>query len=423
MTHVKKAKKVIFLVDCQSFYASVEKASHPEYTHKPLVVAGDPERRSGIVLAACPLAKSFGVTTAESLRESLAKCPNLIMIKPRMQEYVNVSLQMTNIYESYTNLVEPFSIDEQFLDLTGSLNLFGNPFEIARHIQKRIMIETGIYVRVGIGENKILAKMACDNFAKKNTDGIFELTKEGLPDHLWQLETNKMFGVGTRTMAHLHKVGIQTIGEIANMSLSELKSRLQRHHGRKCDILSQVLWATANGIDHSPVTPDAFSDQKGIGRQVTLPVDFVKPHDIETVLLELSSLICNRSRQKGYMGTVVHVGVQGADFDHPTGFNRQTKIDDPSNITREVFFAAKKVFYKHWNGLPVRKIWVSLGNLQSDDVFRLTLFGERERQLQLERSMDSIKERFGETSILFASSLTSAGQANFLAKKIGGHLK
>jgi DNA polymerase-4 len=407
---MKKLGPVIFLVDCQSFYASCEKAANPQYRNKPLVVAGDPERRSGIVLAACPLAKEYNVTTAETLRESLAKCPELVVVMPRMQEYIRISLQITTILESYTPLVEPFSIDETHADVTGCTALFGlGPHELAKHIQQRILIETGIYVRVGIGENKLLAKMACDNFAKRNASGVFELTKDNLPGELWELPTNKMFGVGSRTMVHLYNVGLRTIGDVARQSLPELKSKLEKYHKRKCDILAQVLWATANGIDHSPVTPDAFSKQKGIGRQTTLPVDFDKTRDIEVVLLELASLVCQRSRQKGYMGTTVHVGIQGADFDRPTGFYKQMKLDDPSNLTGEIYSAAKKLLYKH--------------HLQSDEVFQLTLFGERERQLELEKTMDTIKDRHGETAILFASSLSQAGQARFLSKKIGGHYK
>lgn len=163
-----KKKRIVMLADCQSFYASVEKAAHPEYANQPVAVAGDPARRSGIILAACPLAKQYGVTTAERLGEALDKCPNLVVIRPRMQEYINVSLQITEIFQSYTDLVEPYSIDEQFLDITGSLRLFGDPIKIAKSIQHKIMKETGVYIRVGIGENKVLSKMACDNFAKHN---------------------------------------------------------------------------------------------------------------------------------------------------------------------------------------------------------------------------------------------------------------
>ncbi|MBZ5751353.1 DNA polymerase IV [Metabacillus rhizolycopersici] len=416
-------KKVIFLADCQSFYASVEKAAHPQYANKPLAVAGDPKRRSGIVLAACPIAKSFGVSTAESLREAFAKCPELVAIQPRMQEYVNVSLQITSILESYTNLVEPFSIDEQFLDVTASLHFFESPRDMALHIQKRILIQTGIYVRIGIGENKVLAKMACDNFAKKNADGIFELTKSNITEYLWPLTPDKMFGVGSKTLYHLHQIGLKTIGDVAKTSVADFKGKLQKYHGKKCDILAQVLWATANGIDYSPVTPDAFSLQKGIGRQTTLPIDYYKAKDIEVVLLELSSLVCQRSRYKGYMGTVVHVGIQGADFKNPTGFHRQKKLRQPSCLTSEVFETVKMLFHQYWNQLPVRKIFVSLSQFQTDDCLQLSFFENRERQLSLEKCVDSIKQKFGETSIFFASSLTRSGQAKFLAQKIGGHIK
>ncbi|GKS10090.1 hypothetical protein YDYSY3_10900 [Paenibacillus chitinolyticus] len=153
-------KRVIMLADCQSFYASVEKAVHPQYRDKPVVVAGDPARRSGIILAACPLAKAHGVTTAERLGEALRKCPEAVVIRPHMEEYIKVSVQITAILQTYTDLVEPFSIDEQYLDVTGSLHLFGTPVEIARDIQQKVLQETGVWTRVGISENKVLAKIA-----------------------------------------------------------------------------------------------------------------------------------------------------------------------------------------------------------------------------------------------------------------------
>ncbi len=144
----RQDRRVIMLADCQSFYASVEKSAHPEYKDRPLVVAGDPARRSGIILAACPLAKSYGITTAERLGEALAKCPDVVVVRPRMAEYIRVSLHITRILQSYTDLVEPYSIDEQFLDVTGSLDLFGSPETIARSIQSRVMDETGVYIRI-----------------------------------------------------------------------------------------------------------------------------------------------------------------------------------------------------------------------------------------------------------------------------------
>jgi DNA polymerase-4 len=418
-----KKKRVILLADCQSFYASVEKEANPAIRNKPVVVAGDPKRRSGIILAACPLAKQHGITTAESLREAVQKCPQLVVSLPRMQHYIDVSIHITRILESYTDLVEPFSIDEQFADVTDSLAHFGcSPEELAAHIRMRVMNETGINTRIGISENKILAKIGCDIFAKKNERGIFQLTKDNM-SVLWDFELNKLFGIGTRTMLHLHRIGIRTIGQLAATPLETLKRKMRSLLGRNSDIWSEVLWRTANGIDESPVKPDAFGGQKGIGRQTTLPVDYHRAEDIHVVLLELAALVCERSRKKGYQGTVVSVGVQGADFDRPTGFSRQMMLEMPTNLTREVYAAAKRLFEKHWNGLPVRKVWVSLGGLQSGGVVQLTLFADRYRQLVLEHTMDDIRDMYGPTAVFFASSRSGSGQLTNLARKIGGHLK
>ncbi|GAE04430.1 DNA polymerase IV [Paenibacillus sp. JCM 10914] len=398
----KRSQRVVFLADCQSFYASVEKAAHPEYKHKPLVVSGDPSRRSGIILAACPLAKDYGVTTAEALWQAQQKCPDVIVMKPHMSAYIRVSLQIMSILESYSDQVEPFSIDEQFVDVTASLAHFNcTPAELAKHIQMRVRYETGVHTRVGIGRNKILAKLACDNFAKKNKDAIFELSESNM-DALWACPAHKMFGVGSRTTKHLARIGIQTIGELAHTPLPDLKSRMKRHMRKNCDIWSEVLWRTANGYDDSPVTPDAFEGQKGIGRQTTLPVDYRDQQDIDVVLNELSMLICQRARAKGYMGNVVHAGAQGADFDRPVGFSRQMKIPEPTHLSREVYAAAKELFRKHWDGGPVRKIWVSLGELQSDAVYQMSLFGDRERLMDLEHAMDDINNHFGPSSVYFA---------------------
>lgn len=167
-------ERTIFLVDGQSFYASIEKAAHPELKDKPVAV-GDPARRSGIILAACPVAKSRGVTTAERVGEALAKCPDLKVIRPRMQTYITISLLITEIFESFTDQVEPYSIDEQFLDVTGSTACFGPPAEIAKQIQSRVLLSTGVWTRCGIGPTKVLAKMATDNFAKKDLKGSSDL--------------------------------------------------------------------------------------------------------------------------------------------------------------------------------------------------------------------------------------------------------
>ncbi len=412
---MKQSERVIMLADCQSFYASVEKAAHPEYRHKPLVVSGDPARHSGIILAACPLAKKYGVTTAERLGTALGKCPDLVVVRPRMEEYIRVSLQITELLQSYTDLVEPYSIDEQHLDVTNSLRLFGDPVTIAKHIQQRVMNETGIYTRIGISYCKVISKMACDNFAKKNKTGIFQLSKKELPAVLWPLPVEQMFMVGSRMARHLYRIGIQTIGDLAQTSLSRLRS----HWG----INGEVLWRIANGIDSSPVTPETHDQQKGFGQHMTLPRNYSTLEEIEVVLLELSELVCQRCRARGCMGSVVTVSCQGYDFNRPTGFSRQMKMADPTNVTDEVYKTARTLFRRHWDRHPIRRIGIALTDLVSDAQYQLSLFGDREKKMALEHTTDSIKNKFGNTAIMRAVSLTEAGQARDRAQKIGGHYK
>ncbi|WP_139998209.1 DNA polymerase IV [Paenibacillus paridis] len=417
--------KVIMLADCQSFYASVEKADHPEYRDLPLVVAGDPERRSGIILAACPLAKSFGVTTAERLGDSLAKCPNLVIIKPRMQLYIDISMRITSIYQSYTDLVEPYSIDEQFLDVTGSLHLYGSPEELAHHIQTRIQAELGIYTRFGIAENKMLAKMACDNYAKKNDSGIYILRKDRLEETLWTLPVAKMFMVGSRMTRHFNAMGLETIGKVAATPLEKLKLMMRRKFGKNSDINAELYSRIANGIDDSPVTPGTHEiAPKVIGHMMTLPRDYQRLEDIKVVLLELTELVCQRCRGKGYMGHVVSVGLMGANYDQPTGFSRQMKMDDPSNVTNTVYHAAIQLLLRHWDGYPVRKVGVSLSQFSEDGEYQLSLFDtKREKTMALEKATDALKQKYGDSIILRAVSVTPAGQAQHRSEKIGGHYK
>lgn len=371
--------RIIMLSDCQSFYASVEKASSPHYSNKPLVVAGDPARRSGIVLAACPLAKDYGITTAETLREALAKCPELIVVRPRMQHYIDVSAQITDILRKFSDLVEPYSIDEQFIDITGSLSLFGSPRQIAAAIQDQIRRDTGVYTRVGISYSKVTAKMACDLWAKKNKEGLFTLTHEQLPSLLWPLPISLLFMVGRRMSAHFQRsMGLVTIGHLAQLPLAELKWRMREKFHKNCDIDAELYWRIANGVDDSPVNPATYeAAPKSVGHQMTLPRDYHTLKEIKTVLLELAELVCRRCRKLKVNGAVVSVGCQGASFDAPTGFSRQTTMSDPANATNLVYESAAALFTLHWDGQPVRRVHLSLSNLSDESQYQLTLFESR----------------------------------------------
>ncbi|MDP5273390.1 DNA polymerase IV [Chengkuizengella axinellae] len=412
---MNKKDRVIMLVDCQSFYASVEKAAHPQFKNKPVVVAGDPARRSGIVLAACPLAKKYGVTTAERLGEAMGKCPDLIVLKPRMKLYIDVSFQITQLLETFTDLVEPYSIDEQFLDLTNTQHLFGTPEQIAEQIQEKIVDATSVHTRIGISYCKVVAKMACDHFAKKNEKGIFQLPKQDLQSVLWPLPIHKLFLVGSRMNTHLLRLGIHTIGDLADTPLSKLRE--------KWGVNGELLWKIAKGMDASPVTPQTHEKQKGIGHQMTLPRDYWSKTELEVILLELTELVCRRCRTKGYMGSVVSVGCRGADFDRKTGFHRQKKIAVPTNVTNEVYETVRQLFYAHWDGSPVRSLGVSLTQLVSDQEYQLSMFDPFEKDRSLEKATDGLKDKYGDAIIMRAASVAEAGQAKDRAVKIGGHYK
>jgi DNA polymerase-4 len=261
----------------------------------------------------------------------------------------------------------------------------------------------------------VLSKMACDNFAKKNKRGIFALDRENISQTLWPLPVSKCFGVGRRMERNLQRIGITTIGELAQYPLT----KLQKHWG----VNGHVLWMTANGIDLSPVTRASFSQQKAIGHHMTLPRDYRTAEEIEVVLLELCEEVCRRVRRQHLAGATIHVGCRGADFQFPTGFSRQRTLAEAQNETMPIFQAAQELFHQHWDGNPIRSLGISLGGLYPDSPIQLNLFADRSKQRALGAVMDQLKERFGSTAILRAASLTSAGQALERAKKIGGHYR
>lgn len=408
-------KRIVFLVDMQSFYASIEKAANPQLRNQPIVVAGDPERRSGVVLAACPIAKSYGVVTAEALWQAQQKCRNLVVVRPRMEMYIRISMQITQIFESFTDKVEPYSIDEQFLDVTGSVHLFGDALQMAAQIRRRVWLETGINCRVGIGENKVLAKMACDNFAKKREEGVFWLKREELADTLWKLPIEKLFGVGSRMKRHFHRMGVYQIRQLAELAPNVLT--------RRFGVNGEVLWRTAQGLDDSPVSLNTYDTQKGIGHHMTLPRDYHTGAEIKVVLLELCEEVCRRARSKELMGSVLSVGCRGADFDVMTGFGRQMKLEEQTNDAMTLYEAASCLFDRHWQETPVRSIGVTLGQLVPDNVLQLNLFTDHHKRRSLAHAMDDIRTRYGQDAILRAASLLGAGQAKERARKIGGHYK
>ena len=406
-------KKIILLADMESFYASVETARRPSLQGKPVVVCGDPERRHGIVLAASKEAKARGIKTGMLAGECRSLCPQTVFVRPHMALYIEVSLQITEIFEQYTDRVFPYSIDEQFLDMTGCEKLFGPPFEMARRINSHILEKTGIRSRIGIGENLLQAKMACDNFAKKNPDGIFRLTSENYPAYVWPLPVRSLFGVGSRMEKNLLRMGITGIGDLARLPKENLK--------RRWGINGEVLWLNAHGIDYAGINALAGDKRKGVGHAMTLPRDYMEKSQINVVLLEITEEVCRRARALGKVGRVVNVYCRGADFDFPAGFSRQKKLPEASALTMDIYPVVLQLFYTFWDSQPVRTLGVGLSSLLDHKLIQLTLFEDKEKKIALSRTMDTVRNRFGATSIFRLSSLAPGSQLFERATKIGGH--
>lgn len=405
--------KIIFLADMESFYASVEVARNPKLKGKPVIVCGDPKLRHGIALAASKEAKAQGVKTAMPAWQCRQLCPQAVFVRPHMQTYIDVSLQITDIFQQYTDRVVPYSIDEQFLDVTGCQELFGPPQQMAATINQQVLAETGIRCRIGIGENPLQAKMACDGFAKKNQSGIFRLTQQSYAHHVWPLPIKTLFGVGSRMEQHLKNLGIVTIGDLAGKP----KELLTRRWG----VNGEVLWLNAHGIDYSIIQPQATAVYKGVGHSITLPRDYYKKSEIKVVLLELAEEVCRRARKLHKVGWVISVYCKGADYDFPTGFSRQRTLPQATAITMEVYGAAWDLFQCHWDQKPVRALGLGLNRLIVDSPTQLSIFDDQGKLTALGQVMDRIREQFGPTSLFRASSLSQGGQLFQRASKIGGH--
>ncbi|NMB42007.1 MAG: DNA polymerase IV [Firmicutes bacterium] len=410
-----EVNKIIMLVDMESFYASVEVAKNPSLRGKPVVVCGDPKQRSGIVLAATREAKTLGVKTGMTAGECTRLSSQLVFVRPHMQDYIDTSLKITKILEKFTDRIRPYSIDEQFLDMTGCEKLFGNPKEMAKLIIKKVWESTGIRCRVGIGENPLQAKMACDRFAKKNKDGFFILSHKNYAIYTWPLPIKDLFGVGSRMENNFFNIGIRTIGHLAVLPRESLK--------RRWGINGEILWLNARGIDYSIIeeTSRAKEIRKSVSHSITLPRDYRVKKEIEVVLLEITEEVCRRARSIKKAGRVVHVCCRGADFELATGFSRQVRTFEPTAITMDVYSYALKLFYTYWDRRPIRALGISLSDLTDFKGAQLSLINRKEKEIALTKAMDLARSRYGITSLFWLSSLAPGGLLFERATKIGGH--
>ena len=383
--------RTILHSDMNAFYASVELLYHPALRGKPVAVGGDPELRHGIVLAKSQEAKRCGVKTGMALWEARQCCPDIIFIPPHYDRYMRFSHLAHEIYADYTDLQEPFGLDECWLDVTDSAEVKGDGRRIAEEISERIRFELGVTVSIGISWNKIFAKFGSDY---KKPDAITEITKENYRQIVWPKPVEDLLYVGRATKRKLHCVGIRTIGELACADPAMLQSLLGK--------MGLVLYVFANGEDQTPVAREhTHAPVKSIGNGMTAPRDLVCEEDVALVVYLLSESVGARLREHGLAGSVIEIAVRDTDL---AGFTRQKKIMTPTNITSEIAQTAMEIFRGcyFWRK-PIRSVTVRAASLVPDDApWQTSLFCDpekRERLMRLDTAVDSIRKRFGNFAI------------------------
>ena len=390
-------ERAILLADMNSFFASVHQALDPKLQGKPVAIIGDPEQRHGIVLSASYEAKDSGVKTGMILRDARQLCPHCIFIKSRHQLYVNFSNRIIDIMRDFTPLVEPFSIDEAFLDVTGSQKLFGDPVAIARQLKQRIRHDVGLTCSVGVAPNKLLAKMGAD---LQKPDGLTVLRRQDVPSVLWPLPMRELFGVGPRYEQHLRRLNILTIGDLARYPVDVLK--------RRFGAIGEDMWRSANGVDDSPVDADSMKQAKSIGHQFTLPSD-CKGEGLKSVILEMADLVAYRVRNGGYAGRTVVLYLKDPGFQW---MSRAQMLPEFTDLSADIARTALNLLSEHWHlNWPVRMVGVSLANLAKRRIEQMDLFGEKERQRKVELACDQVRNRFGKAAVLRAASLPSSSKS------------
>lgn len=389
--------RIILHIDCNKFYASVECRNHPEIQSLPVVVGGSEELRHGIVLTKNEIAASYGIQTAEPLWRAREKCPGLLVIPPNFPLYQAYSKRANEIYYDYTSQIEPFGLDESWLDVTGSQALFGTGEEIAHKIRRRIKKELGITVSIGVSFNKIFAKLGSDY---KKPDAVTVFHEGNYKEKVWPLPAETMLFVGPATKKKLNFYGLKTIGDIANADTAFL----HKIFGKQGDLLH----CYANGQDVSAVKEYGFSSvPKSIGNSSTTPRDMCDNTDVKRVFTALAENVSRRMRKYGVKGNTVTITIRDVDL---KSFSRQGKTENFTNLTREIVEKSMELFCDSYNWQkPLRSVGVSVSSFDMDfDGVQLDIIGSQQQRLReekLEKTIDSLKEKLGDGCITTASLL------------------
>ena len=375
----------------------------------PSVVGGDPSKRTGVVLAKSISAKKLGIRTGEPLSSALRKCPDLFIVHPDFSLYEKNSAAFMDICRSYTPALEKFSIDECFLDMSGTSKIYPDPIKTAFEIKDRIKNELGFTVNIGIGSNKLLAKMASD-FEKP--DRVHTLFSEEIEKKLWTLPIRALFGVGASTASRLERSYVYTVGDLAKRSLKSVQATV----GSK---LGQIIYNFAWGIDDSPVNGDV-EQAKGYSISTTLENDVTDIKKAYAVILTLVDNVCARMRADKVYAYCIGVNIRSADF---RNFSHQLTLSAPTDITSEVYEIAKKLLSELWDGhTPIRLIGLSLTSLTHDAQMQIDMFGDfqKEKNRKLDKTLDEIRNKFGRDTVVRA---TTYRTENNVGKKYDAQMR
>ena len=378
------------------FFASVELLDHPELKDRPMAVSGDPNNRHGIILAKNQLAKDCGVVTAETIWKAKQKCPDLQLVRPHMEKYKFYCGKINEIYQRFTDMVEPFSIDESWLDVTASQSLFGNGKEISDTIRETVKDELKLTLSAGVSHNKLLAKMGSEY---KKPDATTVVTRESFEEVFWPMAARELFGVGKATSEKLYRLGIRTIGDIARTD----KKYLQSTFGK----MGVIMWEHANGIDDSPVALYTTREpMKSVGNGMTFSRDLIAQEDVSTAVKALADTVAGRLRKYGYKAYGIKVDIKDQHFKI---ISRQKQLFAPTWLAEEIATTSMEIIQTSWKkGVPIRMLTLTGINLTDElEQEQLSLFGgdvkTREKSEKVELTMDEVRKKYGSDAIGFAS--------------------
>ena len=383
--------RVILHADLNSFYASVECLYRPELRQQPVAVSGDAESRHGIILAKNEPAKRFGIKTGEAIWQAKQKCPGLIVVKADYAKYLKYAQMTRRILADYSDQVEPFGLDEAWIDVTGTLPLMGSGPEVADLIRARVRDELGLTCSIGVSFNKIFAKLGSD---MKKPDATTVLSPDNFRERVWPLPVSELLYVGLSTRRRLNRIGVRTIGMLAAMRLEDARSILGKW--------GETLWFFASGLDQSPVqTSDARDIIQSVGNSTTTPRDLVTSDDVRLIITVLADSVAARLRSYGLKCSTVQISIRDNQM---MTIERQMRIRMPTDLSGALVRHAMGLFERHWPWIrPIRSLGVRACDLvTADGLMQLSLLDDQmydQRQKDLEVTIDQIRHRYGYFSV------------------------